>query len=133
ANARRAAVTLGLELDVAEVSTTEAVNAALSVLGWPRPDAVLVITDPFLLAERRRIAEFVAENRLPSMFAFHDHVLARGLMSYATNYPDLFRRMALVVDKVLKGANPGDLPIEQPTVFELMINLKTARTLVSQC
>jgi len=63
------------------------------------------------------------------MFTFHEHVMAGGLMSYATNYRELFRRMARVVDKVLKGANPGDLPIEQPTEFELMLNLKTAREL----
>jgi putative ABC transport system substrate-binding protein len=103
------------------------VDGALRAVARLGPDAVLVIADPFLLGERTRIAEFMSQNRLPSMFTFHDHVLAGGLMSYATNYP--FRRMARLVDQVLKGAKPGDLPIEQPTEFELMINLKTAEAL----
>ena len=128
-NARRGADILGLKLEVVELSTTDAVDGALQALSRLRPDAVLVIADPFLLGERTRIAEFMTQNRLPSMFTFHEHVLAGGMMSYATNYRELFRRMALVVDKVLKGADPGDLPIEQPTQFELMLNLKTAREL----
>ncbi len=128
-NASRGAGILGLELEVVELSTADAVDGALQALGGLRPDAVLVIADPFLLGERRRIAEFMTQHRIPSMFTFHEHVMAGGLMSYATNYRELFRRMARVVDKVLKGANPGDLPIEQPTEFELMLNLKTAREL----
>jgi putative ABC transport system substrate-binding protein len=128
-NARRGAEILGLKLEVVELSTADAVDGALQALSLPRPDAVLVIADPFLLGERTRIAEFTARNRLPSMFTFHEHVVAGGLMSYATNYRDLFQRMAVVVDKVLKGASPGDLPIEQPTQFELTLNLRTAREL----
>jgi putative tryptophan/tyrosine transport system substrate-binding protein len=128
-NARRGAEILGLKLEAVELSTADAVDGALQALSLPRPDAVLVIADPFLLGERTRIAEFTAKNRLPSMFTFHEHVLAGGLMSYATNYRDLFQRMAVVVDKVLKGASPGDLPIEQPTQFELTLNLRTAREL----
>jgi putative ABC transport system substrate-binding protein len=128
-NARRGADVLGVKLEVLELSTADAVDRTLQALSRLRPDAVLVIADPFLLGERRRIAEFMTQNRMPSMFTFHEHVLAGGLMSYATNYQELFRRMATVVDKVLKGANPGDLPIEQPTQFELTLNLKTARAL----
>jgi putative ABC transport system substrate-binding protein len=128
-NARRGAEILGLKLEAVELSTADAVDGALQALSLLRPDAVLVIADPFLLGERTRIAEFTVKKRLPSMFTFHEHVLAGGLMSYATNYRDLFQRMAVVVDKVLKGANPGDLPIEQPTQFELTLNLRTAREL----
>jgi putative ABC transport system substrate-binding protein len=128
-HAQSGANVLGLELEIVEASTAEAIDGALEALAGAHPDAVLVVADPFLLGERARIARFLTENRMPSMFTFHDHVLAGGLMSYATNYRDLFRRMATIVDKVLKGANPGDLPIEQPTEFELMINLKTARAL----
>jgi putative ABC transport system substrate-binding protein len=128
-NARRGADILGLKLEVVELSTADGVDGALQALSRLRPDGVLVIADPFLLGERTRIAEFMTRNRLPSMFTFHEHVLAGGLMSYATNYRELFRRMAPVVDKVLKGADPGDLPIEQPTQFELTLNLKTAHEL----
>jgi putative ABC transport system substrate-binding protein len=128
-NARRGADVLGVKFEVLELSTAGAVDRTLQALSRLRPDAVLVIADPFLLGERRRIADFMTQNRMPSMFTFHEHVLAGGLMSYATNYHELFRRMATVVDKVLKGANPGDLPIEQPTQFELTLNLKTARVL----
>jgi putative ABC transport system substrate-binding protein len=128
-NARRGADILGVKLEILELSTADAVDRTLQALSRLRPDAVLVIADPFLLGERRRIAEFMTQNRMPSMFTFHEHVLAGGLMSYATNYHELFRRMATVVDKVLKGANPGDLPIEQPTQFELTLNIKTARAL----
>jgi putative ABC transport system substrate-binding protein len=128
-NARRGADILGLKLEVVELSTADAVDGALQALSRLRADGVLVIADPFLLGERTRIAEFMTQNRLPAMFTFHEHVLAGGLMSYATNYRELFRRMAPVVDKVLKGADPGDLPIEQPTQFELTLNLKTAHEL----
>jgi putative ABC transport system substrate-binding protein len=128
-NAGRGADILGLKLEVVELSAADAVDGALQALGRLRPGAVLVIADPFLLGERARIAAFMTQNRIPSMFTFHEHVLAGGLMSYATNYRELFRRMAVVVDKVLKGADPGNLPIEQPTQFELTLNLKTAREL----
>jgi len=76
-----------------------------------------------------KIAEFLIQNRLPSIYTYREQVLAGGLVSYATNYYELFRRAATVADKILKGANPSSLPVEQPTKFELVINLKTAKAL----
>jgi putative ABC transport system substrate-binding protein len=88
-----------------------------------------VIADRFLLAHRKQIVEFAAANKLPSMYPYREYVDAGGLMSYAPSNIELFRGTATYVDKILKGANPGDLPIQEPTKFELVINLKTARAL----
>jgi putative ABC transport system substrate-binding protein len=79
--------------------------------------------------ERRRLVDLVAKSRLPAVYPWRDFVAAGGLMSYGLNVADLFRRAATYVDKILKGAKPGDLPIEQPTKFDLVINLKTAKAL----
>ena len=88
-----------------------------------------MIADAFLLGHRTRIAQFMAESHLPAIYAYRDHVEAGGLMTYATNFRDLFRRAAIYVDKIFKGAKPGDLPVEQATRFELVINLNTAKAL----
>jgi len=88
-----------------------------------------VIADPFLAGKRTLIAELMLEHRLPSIYAYHEHVVAGGLMAYMTAYYDIFRREAAVIDKIFKGAKPGDLPVERATRFELAINLKTARAL----
>jgi putative ABC transport system substrate-binding protein len=127
--ARIGAAALGVELDLVEASEDSDLDKAYRALSRAHPDAVLVIGDPFLVGQRRRIAEFLVEHRLPSMFTFHNHTRAGGLMSYSTNYHDLFRRAAVVVDKIARGTRPGDLPVQQPTVFELIINLKTANAL----
>jgi putative ABC transport system substrate-binding protein len=82
-----------------------------------------------LLAHRKRIVDFSAKRRLPAVYAYREFVEAGGLASYATNFPAMFRRAATFVDKIFKGANPGDLPVEQASTFELVINLKTARAL----
>ena len=96
-----------------------------------KENAHALLTSPSTLINtvRQRIVEFAAKNRLPAMYAGPEFVEAGGLMSYAPSYTDLFRRAATYVDKILKGAQPADLPVEQPTKFELVINLKTAKAL----
>ena len=91
--------------------------------------ALVTMPSPVINANRQQILEFAAKNRLPAMYAGSEFVEAGGLMSYGPNYTDQFRRAAVFVDKILKGAKPGDLPVEQPTKFELVINLKTAKAL----
>ena len=102
---------------------------AFSAMTRRRPDALLTIVSPLTTAYRPLIVEFATKHRLPTMFAVRVDVEAGGLMSYAPDVPDTFRRAAGYVDKVLKGAKAGELPLEQPNKFELIINLKTARAL----
>ena len=127
--ARRAAAGLGLALDVADVSSVSDLDTAFRAISQRRPDAALVIADPFLVGQRALIAELMVENRLPSIYAYHQDVEAGGLMAYMTAYYDIFRREAAFIDRIFKGAKPGDLPVEQATRFELAINLKTAKAL----
>jgi putative ABC transport system substrate-binding protein len=89
----------------------------------------MVPADTFLVSQRSRIAQFAIENRLPSAYTYREHIEAGGLIAYTPNYHDLFRRAASYVDKILKGAKPGELPIGQPTKFALVINLKTAKAI----
>ena len=91
---------------------------------------MLNLDTPLFTAFRTQFAELAARNRLPAIWSNRSHVKAGGLMSYGTYMPALYRRAAIHVDKVLKGARPGDLPVEQPTKFQLVINLKTAKALV---
>jgi len=112
--------------EVRDITTLEAMFAKLRK---DRPDALLVLGDPFLVSQRSRIAQFAIENKMPSAYTFREHVEAGGLLAYSPNYHDLFRRAATYVDKILKGTKPGELPIEQPTKFDLVINLKTAKAL----
>jgi putative ABC transport system substrate-binding protein len=92
-----------------------------------RADAVLVLSSPVIFFQRTQIADLSVKNRLPVIFPQSEYVEDGGLMSYAPNYADLFRRAATYVDKILKGARPADLPVEQPTKFEFIINLKAAK------
>ena len=94
-----------------------------------RADAVILLPSPMLYGEHKRIVELAAKSRLPAMYAAREFVEDGGLMSYGASLPDLFRRAATYVDKILKGANPADLPVEQPTKLELVFNLKTAKEL----
>ena len=111
------------------VKTVDEVPDAFLAMTRDRARAVFVVSGPAFFPERERIAGLALKHRLPSMYTQSDYVEAGGLLSYGPSYPDLFRRAALYVDKILKGAKPGDLPIEQPTKFELVINARTARAL----
>ena len=94
-----------------------------------RADALIVVGDALLVTHRARITDFAAKNRLPAMYTNQDYMDAGGLMSYGPNFADMYRRAATYVDKILKGAKPGDLPVEQPTKLEFVINLRTAKAL----
>ena len=126
---REGAQVLHLSLAFYEVYDTITLDAAFVTLTKDRPNAFLVPADTFLVSQRSRIAQFAIENKLPSIYTFREYIEAGGLIAYTPNYDDLFRRAANYVDKILKGAKPGELPIEQSTKFHLMINFQTARTL----
>jgi putative ABC transport system substrate-binding protein len=123
-----AAGKLGMTLYLAENTPNEYDNA-FAAMSRDRPDAVFVANSPVNFGHRNRIVELMTKAQLPGTYQDKQFVLAGGLMSYGINVPDQFRRAALIVVKVLKGAKPEDLPVEQPTNFELIINLKTAKTL----
>jgi len=114
---------------VVEVRQAEELESGFSTIAKARPDALAVLADRSLLAHRRRIVEFAVARRLPGMYPYGEYVDAGGLMSYAPTTTELFRGAATYVDKILKGAKPGNLPVQEPTKFELVINLKTAKTL----
>jgi putative tryptophan/tyrosine transport system substrate-binding protein len=124
-----AARALGMQLQAVQARRAEDFDRAFSDMSKGRADAVTVQSTNIFFIERRRLAILAAKHRLPTMFLVRDFVDAGGLMSYGANVADLHRRAATYVDKILKGAKPGDLPVEQPTKFELVINLKTAKTI----
>ena len=122
-----AAKSLGVQLQLLDVQTPDNFDKAFAAIAKERADALVVQMSPLFFAHRIRIAELAAKNRVPTIYADQQYVEAGGLMSYGANIPDLYRRAAVYVDKILKGAKAGDLPVEQPTKFELVINLKTAK------
>ena len=124
-----AAQRLGVQLHLLEASGPEAFDSAFAAMTSAHAGALLVTGDSIVFQHRRRLAELAATNRLPTMHNIRPFVEAGGLMSYGPSGRDLRRRAAVYVDKILKGAKPADLPIEQPTRFELVINLKTAKAL----
>jgi len=126
---QNAARTLGVAVQSHEVKTPQDFEAAFAIIAQERPDALLVLEDALTVQFRQEIADFAMQQRLPSMFAVREGVDAGGLMSYGVILYEMMRRSATYVDKILKGAKPGDLPVEQATKFELVINLKTARAL----
>ena len=128
-SARKGAQMLHVSLAIYEVRDTTTLDAAFVTLTKDRPDALMVPADTFLVSQRSRIAQFAIENKLPSVYTFREYIEAGGLIAYTPNYHDLFRRAASYVDKILKGAKPGELPIGVPMKFRLLINLKTARAL----
>jgi len=122
-----AARALRLTLQPAEVRASDDFKRVFAALNKNRPDGLYVSLGPLTLANRKRIADFALKSRLPSMYVRSEFVDAGGLMSYGADIADSYRRVAYFVDKILKGAKPADLPVEQPTKFELVINLKIAK------
>jgi putative ABC transport system substrate-binding protein len=120
--------TLGLDVATFEIRRAEDIAPAFEALKG-RAEALYVATDPLLNTNRLRIVILALGARLPTMHGFREDVEAGGLMSYGANFPDLFRRAADYVDKILRGEKPGDIPVQQPTKFELVINLTTAKAL----
>ncbi len=120
---------LGLTLQPYDISAPEDLAIAFAAMTRARADALLGEANPFFSAYRHRIAALAAQHRLPGMFSRRDLTEAGALMSYGPNEPAIYRRVGAYVDKIFHGVNPGDLPVEQPTKFELVINLKTAKAL----
>ncbi len=128
-NGRAAAQALGIKLQPHEVRRSEDLDAAFDTIAKEKPDALLILADRVFLHNRQRMMDFATEQRLPSVNAYREVVEAGGLMSYGPSYEDMHKRAAIYVDKILKGAKPADLPIEQPTKFTLILNLKAAKAL----
>ena len=126
---QRAAQTLGIEVQSLEVRGPDDFAGAFEAAKQQHPDALINVGDPLTMNVRKQITDFALANRLPAIYSLREYVAVGGLMSYGTSIADLVRRAAGYVDKILKGAQPGDLPVEQPTKFELLINLKTANAL----
>jgi putative tryptophan/tyrosine transport system substrate-binding protein len=128
-NIRAAAKEVGLVLVPVEMRSPQEVPSAFATMARERVGAVMVMSDALTVMQQDRIAELALKNRLPTIFPLREYVVAGGLMAYGENIRDFFRRAAFYVDKILRGAKPTDLPIEQPTRFFLTINLKTAKAL----
>ena len=126
---KTATPSLGFEAQLLDVRKSEDIVQAFDTAIAQRADAILVANDTVTLANRGQVVELAAKHRMPAMYHAREFVDAGGLMTYGVSYPDLYRRAATFVDKIFKGAKPADLPVEQPTKFELVINLKVARAL----
>ncbi len=126
---RAAAQAMRINVLPLAVGKAEELEGAFAAIVKERPDALLVLADRIFLHNRARMMDFAAKNRLPSVNAYRELVEAGGLMSFGPSYPGMHRRAAYFVDKILRGAKPADLPVEQPATFELVINLKTAKAL----
>jgi putative tryptophan/tyrosine transport system substrate-binding protein len=124
-----AAYKLGVEVEPARIRRSEDIAPSFEALKSQKVDALYVVENSLTMANGRQIAASALNARLPTAFGARDQVQADGLMSYGPKYTDLFRRAAEIVDKILRGAKPGDIPVEQPTNFELVVNLKTAKAL----
>ena len=125
-NLRTTAEQLRINFDIFEVHSIAEIEVALQQLNNARPDGVLIASDLLLLTRRSEIAEFLAKNKLPAVYPFREYAEVGGLMIHGANLGSLFERAAGYVDRILKGAKPGDLPVQLATEFELIINLKTA-------
>jgi putative tryptophan/tyrosine transport system substrate-binding protein len=127
--ARRAAQRLGVAIEVVEVKNSKEVESGLAKMTDLHPDAVLLASDTLLLSERKRIAETMATSGIPAIYPFREYAEVGGLFIYGANISVLFERAADYLDRLLKGEKPGNLPVQQATAFELIINLKTAAAL----
>ena len=126
---KSAAATLDVTLQLHELRDVNDFEPTFAAIRTERANAVIVVRNPFTATHRARIVDFAAKTQLPAMYGDREFIAEGGLMSYGVSVPDLWGRAAIYVDKILKGARPADLPVEQPTKFELAINLKTAKTL----
>jgi putative ABC transport system substrate-binding protein len=124
-----AARTLALTLSRIEVQGADEFDRAFAAIATAPPDALVVMQDAFLFSQRFRIVEFAAQHRLPMLSMYREWADAGGLMSYGASLREMFRRVAVFVDKILKGGNPADMPVDQVMRLELVINLKTAQAL----
>ena len=127
--AQQAAGTLRTDLLSVEASASDELDAAFAMMAREHAEALIVTGDPVFFLEKTRIVELAASHKLPAIYQWREFVAIGGLMSYGPDLNDLFRRAATYVDKILKGAKPADLPVEQPTKFELVVNLNTAKAL----
>ena len=124
-----AARSLGVQSQLLDLRKSDALGPTFDDAGARRADALVVVIDAITLANRQRIVDLAMKYRLPAIYSSREFVDIGGLISYGVSYPDLYRRAATYVDKILKGAKPADLPVEQPTKFEMVINLKTANAI----
>jgi len=126
---QEAAPTIGLQIQILKASTSREIDAAFATIERERPDALFVSGDAFFVSRAVQFATLTARSRIPATYPVRDHVAVGGLMSYGTDFPEAFRQVGVYTGKILKGAKPTDLPVVQPTKFELVINLQTARSL----
>ncbi len=129
AETRVASASLGIQVRVLEPREPKELEAAFKTISPAKADALVILPDPMLISQRRRVVELVANSRLPAMYHLKQFVEVGGLMSYGISYSESFQQSAALVDKILRGAKPGDLPVEQPWRFEFVINIKTAKAL----
>ena len=127
--AQEAAQGLGLQTQLLDVREASALDGAFAAMAQARAEALVVLNDPLFLTHRTRLVELAGAYRLPTIYGNREYVEAGGLMAHGMNFRENFRHAAVYVDKILKGANPAELPIEQPMTFELVLNLKTAQAL----
>ena len=127
--ARAAAQAMGIKLQLHDIRKSEDLDDAFAAIRKERPDALLILADRVFLHNRERMMDFTKEQRLPNVNAYKELVEVGGLMSYGPSYEDMHKRAAIYIDKILKGAKPADLPIEQPSKFTFIINLKAAKAL----
>jgi putative tryptophan/tyrosine transport system substrate-binding protein len=126
---QEAARTIGLQLHVLRASTDDEIDAAFESVAQNHIPALVMAGDPFFNSRRDKLVALAARNALPSMYSFRDYAVVGGLMSYGIDLPDVYRQIGVYVGRILKGAKPADMPVEQPTKFEFVINLKTAKAL----